>query len=64
MELIHCKAQCSCEEECIPKCMLYFVFLKKLNTLNLSTGRVVTHYPNTPQFTGVPQCYCNLYIYL
>ena len=46
MELIHCKAQCSCEEECIPKCMLYIVFLKKWNSLNLRNGRVVAHYTN------------------
>ena len=25
---------------------------------------MVAHYPNTPQFAGVPLCNCNLYKYL
>ena len=36
MELVHCKAQCSCEEECIPKCMLYIVvFFEKVELIKL-----------------------------
>ena len=35
MELNHCKAHCSCEEECIPTCMLYIFFFEKVELIKL-----------------------------
>ena len=70
MEIINLKAQYSFGDECIPKCMLFIVFFERVELIKLEYleqrgggGEGGGHYPNTPQYTGVLLCNCNLYKY-
>ena len=50
--------------ECIAKCMLGLLIGRvELTKLEYLEGWGVAHYPNTPQYTGVLLCNCNLYKY-
>ena len=46
-------------------CYLLFLFerVELIKLENLEGGEGVAHYPNTPQYTGVLLCNCNLYKY-